>query len=100
VTDVPHTLTVDEIEDRILGFIAGELLDPDVPVDRDDDLLSGELLDSVAILRLAAHVEEEFCFKIQPADLVIENFQTGAALAAYVLRATTDSGPSAPEPES
>jgi acyl carrier protein len=42
------------------------------------------------VLRLATFVEEEFRFKIQPADFVIENFQTVAVLAAYVRRAVGD----------
>ncbi|MDH3404022.1 MAG: phosphopantetheine-binding protein, partial [Acidobacteriota bacterium] len=73
-----------EVEDRIMDFVRRELLSPEVNVDREDDLLSGDLLDSVAVLRLAAFVEEEFEFKIQPADFVIENFQNVAVLADYV----------------
>jgi acyl carrier protein len=46
------------------------------------------LLDSVAVLRLATFVGEEFQFEIQPADFVIENFQNVAVLAQYVRRAT------------
>ncbi|MDH3524792.1 MAG: phosphopantetheine-binding protein [Acidobacteriota bacterium] len=77
-----------EVEDRIMDFVRRELLSPEVNVDREDDLLSGDLLDSVAVLRLAAFVEEEFEFKIQPADFVIENFQNVAVLADYVQRAS------------
>ena len=77
-----------EVEDRIMDFVLRELLSPEVNVDREDDLLSGDLLDSVAVLRLAAFVEEEFEFKIQPADFVIENFQNVAVLADYVQRAS------------
>jgi len=71
-----------------MDFVRRELLSPEVNVDREDDLLSGDLLDSVAVLRLAAFVEEEFEFKIQPADFVIENFQNVAVLADYVQRAS------------
>ncbi len=38
-------------------------------VNRDDDLLSGDILDSIGVLRLAAFVEEEFQINMQPADL-------------------------------
>ena len=81
-----------EIEGRILAFIQRELLSPDVTVNPTDELLSGGLLDSMAVLRLAAFVEEEFRFKMQPADFVIENFQTVAVLAEYVRRATDHAG--------
>ena len=62
-----------EIESRIITFIQHELLSPDTTVDREDDLLSGELLDSIAVLRLSVFVEEEFQLVVQPADYVIEN---------------------------
>ena len=74
------------IESRILEFLHRELLSPDVTVDRDDDLLSGELLDSAGVLRLAAFVEEELGVVVQPVDFVVENFQSVAAVAAYAQR--------------
>jgi acyl carrier protein len=83
-------LTPGELEERILAFLHRELLDPGVTVGPEVELLSGGLLDSIRVLRLATFVEEEFRFKIQPADFVIENFQTVAVLAAYVRRAVGD----------
>ena len=49
----------------------------------------GDLLDCVYEretdpAKLATFVEEEFRFKIQPADFVIENFQTVAQMVSYV----------------
>ena len=81
-----------DVEERLLGFLHAELLDPGVTATRDVELLAGGLLDSIRVLRLAAFVEEEFRFKMDPADYVIENFQTVAVLAAYVLRATGPGG--------
>jgi acyl carrier protein len=80
------------VESRILEFMRRELLSPEATVTVDDELLSGGLLDSMAVLRLAAFVEEEFRFKMQPADFVIENFQTVAVLARYVRRASDPGG--------
>lgn len=74
------------IEARILAFIKGELLSPGVAVGREDDLLSGELLDSMSVLRLAAFVGQDFQINVQPSDFVVENFRTVAAIAAYVRR--------------
>ena len=82
-----------EIEGRIIAFMQRELLSPDVTISRDQELLSGGVLDSMAVLRLAAFVEEEFQFKIQPSDFVIENFQTLEALTEYVQRAASHAGP-------
>jgi len=77
-----------EVERRIMAFMQRELLSPDVIVHRDDDLLSGDILDSIGVMRLAAFVEEEFKINMQSADLLIENFQNVVVLAQYVLRAT------------
>ena len=75
-----------EIEARLTRFIESELLSPGATVDRQDDLLSGELLDSVAVLRLTAFVEQELRVPIRPADFVVDNFRNVAVLAEYVLR--------------
>jgi acyl carrier protein len=77
-----------DIERAVLAFVRRELLGPETAVGRDDDLLSGGLLDSIGVLRLAAFVEEEFRFPVPPADFVIENFRSVAAIAAYIGRAT------------
>ncbi len=94
-----------EIEARILEFIQIELLSPPMTAHREDDLLSGEILDSVAVLRLATHVAEEFRINIQPTDFVIENFQNVAVLTKFVLRSiavqaseSTDPASSTPPP--
>lgn len=81
-----------EVERRIMAFMQRELLSPEVIVRRDDDLLSGEILDSIGVMRLAAFVEEEFEINMQSADLLIENFQNVVVLAQYVLRATGHAG--------
>ena len=80
------------IEDRIIAFIERELMSPGDSVTRDDDLLSGEVFDSIGVLRLAAFVEEEFQLDMQPADFVVENFQNVAVLAEYVSRTAAQSG--------
>jgi len=99
-TEDRPVLDLPEIEGRIFDFMQRELLSPEVSVDRDDELLSGGVLDSIAVLRLATFVEEEFRFKMQPSDYVVENFQTVAVLAAYVRRTTGpgDGPPADPTP--
>lgn len=73
-------------EGRILTFIRAELVGPDTELGLDDDLLSG-VLDSVAALRLATWVANEFEIEILPSDYVIENFRSVRAVADYVRRA-------------
>ena len=67
-------------------FLQRELLSPGTTVGPNDDLLAGEVLDSIDVLRLAAFVAEAFRIEIRPADFVIENFRTVATIAAYVER--------------
>jgi acyl carrier protein len=75
-----------DIERRVIEFLERELLGPGTSVGRDDDLLSGELLDSMGVLRLAAFVGEAFGIDVQPADFVVENFRTVGVIAGYVER--------------
>ena len=88
------TASTNEISTRILDFIRDELLDEDIEVGLEDDLLSGEVLYSLAIMRLASWVEETFSVEMKPANLTVENFQTVAALTEFVVRETrgSDSG--------
>ena len=84
MTDDRPALTDEEVEVRLLAFIREELLRPEVAVDREDELLSGELLDSLGVVRLAAFVAQEFELQMKPADFVIGNFRSVAALAEFV----------------
>ena len=81
-----------DIEPRLLAFLQRELLEPGVTIGRDDDLLSGEVIDSIGVLRLAAFVGEEFRIVVQPADFVVENFRNIAVLSGYVGRALAAQG--------
>ena len=74
------------IEARLLAFVVNELLAEGTRVDRDTALLSGGVLDSMSVMRLAAFVGDSFGIEIQPADFVIENFSSIAALGIYVRR--------------
>jgi acyl carrier protein len=86
--DNNQRFSAEAVESQILTFLRTELLSPDVSIDRDDELLSGEILDSIGMVRLAAFVQERFLFKMVPSDFVIANFRSVAALATYVRRAT------------
>ena len=75
-----------EIEQRVLGYLQRELLSPGATVGGDTELLSGAVLDSMSVLRLAAFVAQEFGIALQPSDFTIENFQSVSAIAQYVRR--------------
>jgi acyl carrier protein len=93
VTDEhPSGLDVHAIEHRIAAFIERELLSPGATVGPDDNLLSGDLVDSMGVLRLAAFVAEEFHFAIPPGDFVVANFKNVSVLAGYVHRTVAGAG--------
>ena len=73
------------IQTAILAYLREELLPESTEVTVEDDLLSGELLDSMAILRLATFVDETFSIGMKPSDFRVENFQSVHALTNYVL---------------
>lgn len=73
-----------DLERRIAAFLQRELLEPGAPVTDETDLLSGSLLDSIGVLRLANWLRDEFRLEIRPSDFVIENFRSVAAVARYV----------------
>jgi acyl carrier protein len=90
--DLSASLPDETVESRILDYLQRELAGPDVQIGRDLDLLSGGVLDSIGVLRLAAFVGEEFRIEIEPSDFVIENFSSVAALASYVGRTRARTG--------
>ena len=83
---MPSSPQATEIEDRLLAFLRSELLGPGATVHRGSNLLSGEVLDSMSVLRLAAFVGQSFGIVVQPADFVIDNFRDVAAIGQYVQR--------------
>jgi acyl carrier protein len=52
----------------------------------EDDLLSGGLIDSLGVTQLVAFLEERYAIAVTDADLVPANFQSLAAIEAYVAR--------------
>jgi acyl carrier protein len=74
-----------DIERLILEYVGGELMEPgEPPLGLDDNLLTGGYVDSVAIVRLIAHVESALQVRIPPPDLVPQNFRTVRVMAAYL----------------
>ena len=79
------TSSLAAIEDLIVSFIQQELAgDPDLDIDRDENLLMSGLVDSVGILRLIAHVSDRLEVTVPPQDLVPGNFRTVRVMAGYL----------------
>ncbi len=58
---------------------AGELTD-------DENLLLSGLVDSIAVMRFIAFIEERFELTVPPEDVTIENFSTIQRIASYLQR--------------
>lgn len=76
-------MTIDQLRDYIRGELLG---DPDAEIAPDQDLLLSEMLDSMGVTRLVAHIESEIGREVPPEDVTLENFQSLAAIAAYLDR--------------
>lgn len=72
--------------DRITDFIFQQILDGECDFDiaTEDNLLLSGIMDSLAVMRLVAWLEEEFRFSIAPEDVTLDNFQNIAVMSAYV----------------
>lgn len=78
------------VRDRLLRMIADEIvLDPGSDVTAETDLLLGGLVDSLGVVRIVGWIEDELGVEVDPLDVVLENFQTVAAMVAYIDRRTS-----------
>lgn len=78
------------MRERIARYIAEELIGPGADgaraISPDEDLLGGGLVDSLGIMSLVFFIEEQAGVHIPPEDVTIDNFQTLAAIDAYLAR--------------
>ena len=69
----------------IKEYVVGELLSGKDVGDEDDLLLSG-LVDSLGVMRLVNHLEQQYSIKIPPEDVTIEHFMNIEAISLYIER--------------
>ena len=73
------------VEASVRTFLKDELgKDPDVG--REDSLLESGTVDSVGVMRLVAFLETTYGITVEEDDLMPDNFDTIAAIAAFVAR--------------
>jgi acyl carrier protein len=76
---------MEEIEDKIRDFILKEITwEKPEELDSDTQLIENAVIDSIAMFRLVAFVEEEFNICFPDEDLLAENFLTLRHIARYV----------------
>ncbi len=70
--------------EQIKQYIEMELLAEGVTVDWDDDLVMSGLVNSLGLMRLVTFVKQQLGVTIPPEDIILENFASINALAAYL----------------
>jgi len=75
----------------LLNKINSELsLDPDVLIEGETDLVLTGLVDSLGVMEIVAWMEETLDVSVDPADIVLENFQTVDAMVAFAGTLSSD----------
>ena len=78
-------ITSEEIHSEITAYIKTNILfDERIEIGFDQSLLGSGVLDSTAILELVSHIEEEYSLVFQDEELVGENFDSIARIAAII----------------
>jgi acyl carrier protein len=80
---------VNDLLPRLLRFVEQDLPEG-TDLQPDTDLLLSGVLDSLGVVRVVHWLEDELGIEIDPADVVLENFQTVGAMVAYVERCRTE----------
>lgn len=76
-----------DVSSKVREFIRGSFL---VDEFKDDDsFLANGLIDSLGMMQLVSFVESEWKLSVKDTDLVPENFDSVANIAAFVARSQT-----------
>lgn len=58
---------------------------PDDPIERDTELLLDGFVDSLGVMQIVAWLEDRLGRRIEPSDIVYENFRTVDEIATFAL---------------
>jgi acyl carrier protein len=73
------------VRERLARYIAADLLNQhDRVVDENEDLLASGLLDSLSMMSLIHHIEQDLQIDVPAEDVTIENFRSLRAIDAYL----------------
>jgi acyl carrier protein len=83
---------VTDAAEQIIGFLTAELdrAGQPAPLTAEFPLIDSGVLDSVALMRLVAFLEETFDIVLEPDQIVPEHFATVERVAALVAEAGVD----------
>lgn len=75
-------------EAALIGFISDSVALADEPIEADTDLLLTGLVDSLGVVMIVGWMEAELGVAIDPADVVLDNFQTVGQMVAFAATLT------------
>jgi acyl carrier protein len=86
------------VEQALKDYIVRELMAdrPDATLTSDEPLIEGGIVDSLGIFLLISFIENEFGVKVQPQDVVLDNFATVAAIHKLVQARLADGAAASP----
>ena len=91
----------DTVSNRIREFVMSSFpLAKEMQLEATDSLLDSGVVDSLGILELVNFVSDEYGIEVGEDELLPENFDSIASLAAFVERTRSSARSSAGEPES
>jgi acyl carrier protein len=75
-----------DIERNIERFIVDEIMlgDKNTKLDPDQSLITSGIVDSLALLRLIAFIEEQFSVKVEDEEVIPDNFDTITIMKNFV----------------
>ena len=75
-----------DIETAIESFIVDEIMlgDNSTKIDPNESLINSGVLDSLALLRLIAFIEEQFSVTVEDSEVIPENLETINDIVAFV----------------
>lgn len=81
-----------DIESAIESFIVKEIMlgDNSTKIDPDESLINSGVLDSLALLRLIAFIEEQFNVTVEDSEVIPENLETINDITAFVVEKRGD----------
>jgi acyl carrier protein len=78
------------MRDRLKEYVREQLLsDRGAPLQDEDDLIENGI-DSVGMMSLVLFIEEEWKVAVPPEDVILDNFQSIAAIETYLRSRVTE----------
>ena len=71
---------------KIIEYITTQLINQEnTEIAEDEDLLTSGILDSLSTMKLISFIEESFEIKVDPEDMVIENFLDINSIESFIV---------------